>query len=332
MSERSADLPEGCDVVLYWIQSDRDPTAQVAEYEQHVVGRCRAAAAELGMDLRLVGVDDIVVGRRGEERQVWVSGDPVTPSGAFFHTKYLSWPAYEADAWRHLTTYGVLEAVGFCLTVPPLHSIGGNDKLLSALAHRDCGLPSLPTVRLCTRGIDPRGLDLDAWGLEFPLVVKPASWGGGMGVLLARDRAEFNATVQLAGASELTVVLQPWLGPDVVDHRIYCVDGEPHAALTRRAAPSGLAGNLHQGGRAEMAAIPEALVAPARHAARATGLPYTCVDFLAADGAYWFSEIEVDGGTGTGGPELTKVRFGAYRGAFDAFQADRASVKRWRYA
>lgn len=322
----------GCDVTLYWIQSQRDPTAQIASYEQQVLRRCREAAAEHAMDLRLVTVDEIITGQRDTTCDVWIGGKRITSDSAFFHTKLLSWPAYRADIWRHLTTYGVLEAAGFCLTVPALHSIINNDKLLSVLSYPQADIRILPTVRLCTREIDPRRVDLGIWDLDFPVIVKPSSWGSGMGVLRADNAATLAAVLQLAGASELTMVVQPWLGPDVVDYRIYCVNGEPYSALLRRPAAAGLVSNVQHGGSAEIIELPPELVGPARGVALATGLPYLCVDFLRSGEDFWFSEIEMDGGTGTGGPELTKARFGAYRGLFDAFVADRTAQKRWRYA
>ncbi|MGW5349835.1 ATP-grasp domain-containing protein [Streptomyces sp. NPDC004031] len=318
-------------VTLYWIQSYRDPYPHTDVYERQVLGRCRDACAAVGMELRVVSVDDVVVAQRGGDRAVVVEGRRISPRSAFFHTKFVSWPAYETDAWRHLTTYEVLEAAGFCVTVPALHSILGNDKLLSVLGRRGCGVPAVPTVRLCTRGIDARGLDPAVWGLDFPLVVKPSSWGGGMAVFVVHGRAELAAVLQLAGAGELTVVLQPWLGPGVVDVRVYCVDGEPYAALSRTAVAPGAAGNVAQGGRGEMTEVPEALDGPARRIARAVGLPYVCADFLTVGGRYWFSELELDGGTGTGGPELTRARFGAYRTRFERFLADPGTSGRWRY-
>jgi len=331
MTGRTLQLPEGRDVVLFWIQSERDTPAQAEVYERQVVGRCRAAASAYRMDLRLVTVDEIVVAQRDSGARVWVSGELVAPATAFFHTKLVSWPAYRSDMLRHLTTYGVLEGAGFCVTVPPLHNIVSNDKLVSLLASQQPGIRTLPTVRLCTREVAAHPLVLDDWSLDFPVIVKPASWGSGMGVLVARSKPELASVLQLAGAAELTLVIQPWLGPGTVDWRVYCVQGEPYTAMTRCAAPGRAAANVRLGGQAEITAPPPPLAALARRVAASVGLPYVCVDFLAAGGDFWFSEIEVDGGTATGGAKLTEVRFGAYRQLFDSFVAA-GPVKRWRYA
>lgn len=130
----------------------------------------------------------------------------------------------------HLTTYAVLEEAGFCVTVPALHSMVNNDKLLAGLQDFGPGVRPLPTLRLSTR--------------------------------------------------------------------VYCFDGA--AAL--------------------------------RGPARAIGLPYVCVDFLEAGGGFWFSEIEVDGGTSVGGADLTAARFGAYRRHFDRFRSASGPARRWTYA
>jgi hypothetical protein len=321
----------GCDAVMFWMQPDRDPQPQVTIYHKQVVARCRAAAAELGVDLRLATADEVVVAQRDGQRQVWVAGELLDRQVGFFHTVNQPWPAYRADTWRNLTLFGVLEAVGYCVTIPALHNIQADDKLLTALIERRCGVPSLPTLRLCTRGLDPRTIDPEDYGLQFPLLVKAASWARGMGLMTVSGRPELNATLQLASASELTVILQPWLGPGVTDYRVYVVNGEPYTALARRPSDGGVAGNAAQDGRAQMTGVPPALLEPARRAASVMGLPYVCVDFLEQEGRHWFSEIELDGGTATGGPALTKVRFGAYRQLFDRYREQGAMPRRWRY-
>ncbi|MFD5075772.1 hypothetical protein [Streptomyces sp. NPDC058371] len=113
----------------------------------------------------------------------------------------------------------------------------------------------------------------------------------------------------------MTVLVQPWLGEDVVEHVVVCVDGEP----------TGLEG-----------ALAERLSAPAKSVATELGLAYVRVGFVqdadrfrlsrvdcagfAAD-VDWFSEIEIDGSAGRD-PDLDQVRFGSYRSRFDTFVGD----------
>lgn len=319
------------DVVLYWIRSERD-SSRPNPHGDRIEQRCRAAAAATGMDLRAVSVDDVVVSHDGVRASVRVRGGEVFPDSTFFHTKLMSWPAYETDAWRHLTTYSVLEAAGFCVTVPALHSIINNDKMLSCIIQDFCDIRALPTIRLSTRGYQPSQTDFDTLGLEFPAVVKPAGWGGGNAVLVVHSPGELSAVLGLAGAAEMTMVMQPWLGPDTLDYRIYCLDGEPRQASVRRVSAGGLAGNVTQGGSAELIAVPERFAHSAGQIARTIGLPYVCVDFLQANGTCWFSEIEVDGGTSVGGHELTTMRFGAYRRLFDRFAVSPAAARHWTFS
>lgn len=329
-------------VALYWIRSERDSGAP-DPHGDRILERCRAAAARHGMELLSATADDIVVSHGPDGTAVTVRGTRLSPRTAFFHTKLMSWPANGVDAWRHLTTYAIVEEAGFCVTVPALHSIINNDKLLSCAQDFGPGVNPLPTLRITTRAYQPGRTDFEALGVTFPAIVKPCDWGGGNAVFVADGPRRLDSILALAGAAEMTMAIQPWLGPRTRDVRVYCVGGEPYGASLREAVGAGPAANVAQGGSAGLIPVPEHLAGPARRVARVIGLPYVCVDFLEADGEVWFSEIEVDGGTSAGGLELTAVRFGAYRSHFDRFVAaaaaadaaeDRApaGVPRWTYA
>lgn len=301
------------DVVMYWPHAQRS-TVAVHEYimSEFVTAMSRAAAMA-GMDLRFVTADDIVVLGSADGTRVLVSGEEVRPDSCFFHTKLMTWPDAQGDAWRLLSLFELLEAAGFHTTVPTSLNILTNDKLLTLL--RYAGPASvLPTLRISTRHFTR--LPSDDLGMEYPVVVKPANWGGGYGIMRADTRRQLEAILQLAGAGEVTMVIQPWLGADVVDVRVYCIDGAAYKAITRRPRGGAIAGNYLQGGVTEIIDVPREFVEPSEEIAKALGLNYTCVDFLkAADGRFWLSEVEVDGATI--GDELVEAKFRAYRRRFE---------------
>ncbi|MFJ1767889.1 RimK family alpha-L-glutamate ligase [Amycolatopsis sp. NPDC088138] len=304
------------DAVMYWIRTDREsktpnPAHDVADQ------RFELAGERAGTRIRPVAVDDVVVGRTGDVPQVLVHGQRVDPAEAFFHTKLMSWPENEPDLARHLATYCVLEAAGFFTTVPAMHSVINNDKLLSAVLCPG-GIASIATTSVHTR---PGAAVVFDAPIEFPVIVKPAGWGAGNSVFALRNRADLNPVLRLAGAAGLTVVIQPWLGTGVADCRVYCVDGEPRGAVLRRPRGDSVTSNFGQGGRAEAVEVPAELAGPAREVALTLGLPYVCVDFLHGADGWWFSEIEADGDTLPSSADLTDLRFGSYRLAFDRFAA-----------
>ncbi|MGY5045109.1 ATP-grasp domain-containing protein [Streptomyces sp. 900105755] len=312
-------------ITMFWIRSER-ASKSPNPYDAPINTGYDEAAHAAGMRLTRISVDDVVVGTTEDAgASVRVRGALVAPDRAFFHTKLVTWPVDRYDYWRHLTTYAALSAAGFFTTVPVGLSLINNEKTLTALQRFGSEVSRLPSVRLCTRGYDRDHLDwctasMRASDIDFPVVVKPASWGGGNGVFVASTIGELDAVLTWAAATELTVVIQPWLGRDVVDYRVHCLDGEPHSVLTRALRGDALAGNLAQGGTAEWTGMPDAVIAPARAVAREIGLPYLCVDFLRAGGRWWFSEIEVDGGPPD--PDVNKVRFGSYRSRFDTFVSE----------
>lgn len=317
-------------VTMYWIRAERQSKSPNTE-DTEVTARYDAATRAVGVRLASVTADDVVVGAREQGPSVRVCGELIRPDMAFFHTKLITWPSDRFDHWRHLTTYAAVSAAGFFTTVPVSISLVNNDKLLSALRPFGSLVPRVPTVRVCTRGHRPDTLGwctaaMRASDIGFPVIVKPASWGAGHSVFVAQDVGELDTVLTWAASAELTVVVQPWLGREVVDYRVWCIDGEPSRALTRRPVADAVAGNVGQGGIAKWTDLPDALVAPSRAVARDIGLPYLCIDFLHAGGRWWFSEIEVDGGTVPGDHHLTEVRFGSYRSRFDRFVRDLRSA------
>ena len=312
---------------MFWIRSER-ASKSANPVDSEIDPRYDGAALKAGMLLTRITSDDVVIGTTPAGPCVRVRGAAVSPDRAFFHTKMVTWPVDRFDYWRHLSTYAALAAAGFFTTIPVGLSLINNDKLLSAMQPFGSALRRLPTVRLSTRGHGPDRLDwcitaMRESGVDFPVVVKPASWGGGHSVFAASTPAELDTVLAWASAAELTVVVQPWLGRGAVDHRVFYVDGEPYRVLTRQPRGDALAGNVSQGGTAGWTRMPEELEVPARAVARDIGLPYLCVDFLCVDGQWWFSEIEVDGGTLLGDHHMTEVRFASYSARFAAFVRDR---------
>jgi hypothetical protein len=318
-------------VTMFWIRSERESKSP-NPYDAPINTGYDDAARAVGVRLDRVSVDDVVVGTTRAGASIRVRGALVAPDRAFFHTKLVTWPVDRHDYWRHLTTYAALSAAGYFTTFPVGYSLINNEKLLTMLRPYGSEVPRLPTVRLCTRGYGPDQLDwctaaMRTSDIDFPVVVKPASWGGGHGVFVASDAGELDSVLAWAGAAELTVVVQPWLGRDVVDHRVYFIDGEPYRVLTRRLTGDAFAGNTSQGGVAEWSDLPDELVAPARAVARDIGLPYLCIDFLRAEGQWWFSEVEIDGSAARD-PDLNQARFGSYRSRFDTFVGELRSDSR----
>jgi glutathione synthase/RimK-type ligase-like ATP-grasp enzyme len=154
--------------------------------------------------------------------------------------------------------------------------------------------------------------------MDYPLVVKPANWGAGYGITRVETPQKLQEVLQLSGAGELNMVIQPWLGPDTVDYRVYCIDGSPLRACTRKPQAGAIAANTFQGGVLEYIDVPQRFAGPSERIAKSLGLAYACIDFLEADGKIWLSEIEADGAANRA-PELNAARFAAYRRQFDRF-------------
>ncbi|MFE0379541.1 hypothetical protein ACFW1M_29145 [Streptomyces inhibens] len=294
-------MPTASPPVLFWLRSERDHTAVAAADHARVAG-LTAAAADLGLDLRTATIDDVVVTQVGEAAIVRVRGDRVDPRDTFFHTDSLGRPAQAPDTWRVLSTIGILEAAKFMVTVPAVHSITWTDTIVSLLRFDLGEVRTLPSVRLCTREIEVHRdrLRVADWGLEFPVVVRPAVRRPGDRVFIAESERRLTTLLQLVGASELTVLVQPWLGEHVVEHVVVCIDGEP----------TGLEG-----------ALAERLSGPASSVATALGLAYVRVGFVQDADRFWLSHVDCTGFAPDLDADAVRVQLAAYREAFHRFRA-----------
>lgn len=306
----------GADVVMYWLEAQRFRQAAYEYFKTKVLPDLADGASQAGMDLVLLTVDDIVVRAAPGETKVFVRGSEVHADSCFFHNKLMTWPDSQPDAWRLLSLFDVLDAAGFHTTVPTSLNVATNDKLLALLRYADTDAAPIPTWRISTRQFT--WLPVDDLAMDYPLIVKPANWGAGYGITRVETPQELQEVLQLAGAGELNMVVQPWLGPDTVDYRVYCVDGRALRACTRKPQPGAVAANTFQGGVLEYLDVPQRFVGPSERIAKSLGLAYACIDFLEADGRIWLSEIEADGAANRQ-PGLNAARFAAYRRQFDRF-------------
>jgi hypothetical protein len=299
-------MPTPSPAALCWLRSERDYTA-VAVAEDALPADLTAAAAALGLAVRTATVDDVVVSQAGDEVSVSVRGERVDPREVFFHTGSLGRPAQAPDTWRLLSTVGVLEAAGFMVTVPAAQLIAWTDTIVPMLRFDPGTVRALPSVRLCTREIEVHRERLQPadWGLEFPVAVRPAVRRPGDRVFRADSDRGLTTLLQLAGASELTILVQPWLGEDVIEHIVVCVDGEP----------VGLDGTLA-----------ERLSGPAKSVAADLGLAYVRIGFVELDGELRLSHLDCTGFAADLDADALGVQLAAYREAFHRFRtADSAA-------
>jgi hypothetical protein len=316
------------DTEIFWLWPQRERLADYLEHEDEVWSAYRKSAERAGLTFTVIAADDVVVQTRPGSARVYVHGREVHPDTSMFHTSLLTWPCYQVDVWRFLSTFAVIEAAGFCTTIPTPLTLVNNDKLLTLMQPYGRELPWVPTTRILTRFYWSLHERLNPELIDFPVLVKPASWGSGFGVTKAESLKELNAILQLAGAAELPMVIQPWLGEGISDCRVYVVDGVALTANIRSPRDGSLVASVTHGGETVMAEVPPHLVEPAKHVAASLGLRYVCVDFLVRGDDYWLSEIEMDGSINADQTELRDAMFRAYRGLFDDHVAGHRAGRR----
>lgn len=287
---------------LFWIFPDRSSTKQQPLEYEHYWKEYIEAARCANFQVQVISAESIeMVYLLDGTVRTFVDSQPVSPANTIFVTELYTFPHQQRDTLSQITTFKTLQLQGFYLPVDPELSIIMNDKLATHLFFhqvREQGVRVLPGVRLITgRDLDNRNLEQLLTDFPFPLLVKPASWGGGIGVTLAHNLMELRSILGLASGFDCAMIIQPWISSEqLVDYRIFFIKGKPHTILARRSQQGNIVANLNRGGIAELVEMPDGLLSPALLAGQLIHLPFFCLDFLFDGQTYWLSEVELDGG------------------------------------
>lgn len=163
------------------------------------------------------------------------------------------------------------------------------DKLQTLQLLSASGLP-IPKTILAKFPVD---LDVIERELGFPVVVKTLRSTRGAGVLLCRDRNQFDDLANLLGDSNPTsdFIFQQYVkashGRDV---RILVIDGKVAAAMERRATNGGFKSNISLGGVGQRIEPPPEMARLAIDAAKALNLDIAGIDILFDDKGYRICE------------------------------------------
>lgn len=157
------------------------------------------------------------------------------------------------------------------------------DKLQTLQRLSASGLP-IPKTILAKFPVD---VDLIERELGFPVVVKTLRSTRGAGVLLCKDRGQFDDLASLLGDANpgSDFIFQQYVaashGRDV---RLLVVDGKVAASMERRATNGGFKSNISLGGVGECMEAPAAMKELAVNAARSLGLDVAGIDVLFDEG------------------------------------------------
>lgn len=286
---------------LCWIYPDRGTAAQRATEHEAVWDRYRAIAEDMGLEMSLHTPEEVAIDARDPRApRFFLRGERITPEDTILVTHFYTLPHQSADATNQATLYTSFEQAGFYLPIPPKIAFVGRDKLATMLFLADSPVPTLPTVRIGSGRAAMTGhYDVALEGLAYPLIVKPAYWGMGLGVSVVSNVHDLRGVIGLAGGSDTALVVQPYLG-EVREGRIFVVDGEPHTVLEGQKEGYCIVSTRALGGRLQRDYVdvsPQMEEAVA-YAASRLRIPYFTLDYLHDGERYWISEIEPDGAVG----------------------------------
>jgi hypothetical protein len=310
---------------MVWVFPDRESTRAVPKWQKAFWFAYQEVAAQLGLVWSAHPPDDVAVDAMSEgPPHVYVAGEAVTPADTLFVTSLYSLPYQAMDVFNQYALFAVLQQCGFYLPAPPQLSPIVNDKIATILYFRDSPVPAVPTVRIGTgRDLGYQFYEPVLAQLTFPAIVKPVGWCAGWGICMAHNVEDLRGLLSLAQGGETTLAIQPYLGPDTIDFRVFMVDGKPHT-VARRTPPTGAyVANYGRGGGLEYVPVPPPLLPALDYFAARLPIPFVCVDFLFDGKRFWFSEIEPDGAIVCPDPDspsvvahqrsIIEARFRAYR-------------------
>jgi glutathione synthase/RimK-type ligase-like ATP-grasp enzyme len=279
---------------MVWVFPDRESSRAVPKWRRSFWDAYEEVAEGLGMSWVSHPPEDIAVD--GDGPRVFVAGEQVTPEDTLFVTSLYSMPYQAMDVFNQYAIYAVLEQGGFYLPNPPGLSPIVNDKLATILYLRDCPIPPIPTVRVGTgRDLVLRLYEPALERMTFPAIVKPVGWCAGWGISMAHNAEDLRGLLSLAQGGETALAVQPYLGAETIDYRVFMIDGKPHTTATRTPLPGAYVANTGRGGRQRYVDLPPELEDALEYVAKKVPVPFLCVDFLFDGEKYWLSEIEPDG-------------------------------------
>jgi glutathione synthase/RimK-type ligase-like ATP-grasp enzyme len=282
---------------MVWVFPDRESSRAVPKWQKAFWFAYEEVAHALGLTWTSHPPEDVAVDRMDhDDVRVYVAGERVTPADTLFVTSLYSLPYQAMDVFNQYALYAVLEQTGFYLPAPPFLSSIVNDKLATILYFKDSPIPAVPTIRIGTgRDLGHRLYEPVLEKLTFPAIVKPTGWCAGWGICMAHNLEDLRGLLSLAQGGETTLAIQPYLGRNTIDFRVFMVDGRPHT-VARRTPPAGAyVANFGRGGGLEYVPLPTELADAMDYFAEKIPIPFVCVDFLFDGERYWFSEIEPDG-------------------------------------
>jgi glutathione synthase/RimK-type ligase-like ATP-grasp enzyme len=287
---------------LVWLCSDRGSTKENDFDRVNYRDAYAAVGAEVGCKVEFVSPEllDLGLGLTNDGRiMAYLDGAHVTPADVIFVTEHYAFPSLVGDAWACTTAFAALEDTGFYLPIPPRLSLTANDKWLSYvhLAPHLHATRTIPSARIVTgRDVHMRSYRQLLADLRPPFVVKPASWGGDMGIIEVEDETELLSVLRLASAGELIVIVQPRLGPEgMTAYKLYCLDREVRFTELSLPPQGHVAGTLEMGGTEALTETPPVLLEEARRLLPHIPAAYVTLDFIHVDGVYYFVEFELDG-------------------------------------
>ncbi|OEJ95853.1 ATP-grasp domain-containing protein [Streptomyces thermolilacinus] len=318
---------------LCWIYPDRGTVRQRAAEADAIWTTYTKIAADCGLRMSIHKSEALAAEMPDEgEPRVFLDGERITPEDTILVTSLWSLPHQVNEVCNQLFAYSIVEQAGFYLPIHPRMSYITTDKLATMLYLKDSPVRRVPTVRIGTgRDAISRHYEPALANLEYPLLVKPAYWGMGIGVCLVRNEHELRGVIGLAGGADTALVVQPYLGEGVEDWRVYVIDGVPHTVLRRIPQGASLTANLVNGGRLEYPPVPDELKGALEYIARQLDMPYFAADFLWDGKQFWLSEVEPDGACGYAPTEevaaiqrpVIEDRFRAYIAAHARWIAER---------
>jgi glutathione synthase/RimK-type ligase-like ATP-grasp enzyme len=313
-------MQEGTTPVLLWLYPDRDTAGKQKYAEDFYWRHRRNAAHQEGFRFLLAAPQELVLLQEPSRTRLLVNTEEIDPRSCVIVSDLGADPRSLPDLWSTIATLLCLETAGYHLATPLHWVLLGNEKFATLQVMQALSLPSLPTLRVIpNHHLDGTGVIESAIGLGMPLVVRPTSWYGGVGVCFVESRPQLEQVLSLAAGYDQPFIIQRMLAEPVIDARTYCVDGEVLAFVERSSVP-GEPLNNRTGFTAKLGTVPEFIVTAARELYERTGLSYVCIDILFDGQDWWLSEIEIDAGALPVGEfdqdhvdRVLRARFASYR-------------------
>lgn len=281
---------------FYWIDAlneyDKSISDGVMKAFEHTY---KPYAKEYGLEFKYIDTNQLIVASLGKEDAIYYHGKNILKEKAKVYISYTNY-SHEIDKTQETIVriadnnknWEILNCTSKGILID-------KDKLYGISLVRNMKIPTIPTVQMPSRKYARSFVsEIEKILGKYPYIIKPKELLGGYGIMKIDSTEMLKSSFDNLGRTQMNYLIQSFIS-EAKDYRIYMEGGRYLACFERTAPKNCYLASISQSGIGRAITPPDELIKMSSKIAKELTTGYICIDWLAAKGNFWFSEIESGG-------------------------------------